>query len=159
MNFDTAFETLITHEGGYVNNPRDPGGETKYGISKRSYPAEDIPNLTLARARFIYKRDFWDTVRGDELPYDLAYNLFAGAVNSGRGQAVRWLQRAVRVADDGKFGPLTLAAVLAADLNLVVRRYNGERLKFMTDLSNWHDASRGWARRIANNLKGDGHNV
>ena len=68
MTFDEAFEILIGHEGGYVNDKRDPGGETKYGIAKRSYPNVDVRNLTRAQAVDIYRRDFWQRVRGDELP-------------------------------------------------------------------------------------------
>lgn len=151
-NFDRAFEELIGHEGDYVNDPRDPGGETKYGISKRSYPNEDIKNMTLARAKSIYKRDFWDKVRGDELPYDVAFNLFDGAVNSGVSQAVKWLQRSVFVTDDGKFGPRTMEAVLNSNPDRLVARFNGHRLDFMTDLGTWATFSKGWARRIAGNL-------
>lgn len=151
-SFERAFEAIIGHEGGYVNHPDDPGGETKYGITKRSYPKENIRGLTLERAREIYKRDFWDRIRGDELPYLIALNLFDAAVNSGRGQAVRWLQRAVGVADDGIFGPITLAAVLMADPAALAARFLGNRLKFMADLSTWKTFGKGWARRIANLL-------
>ena len=67
MNFDVAFEKLIGHEGGYVNDARDPGGETKYGISKRAYPDEDIAGLTLERAKQIYRRDCWARRIADNL--------------------------------------------------------------------------------------------
>jgi lysozyme family protein len=151
-NFDDAFEALIGHEGGYVNDSRDPGGETKFGVSKRSYPAVDIKALTLDGAKAIYKRDFWDKVRGDELPMPVAFNLFDGAVNSGPSQAIKWMQRAAEVADDGKLGPMTLAALLAAEPLLLAIRYNGHRLQFMTDRGTWDDFGKGWARRIARNL-------
>jgi lysozyme family protein len=151
-NFDDAFEALIGHEGGYVNDRRDPGGETKFGVSKRSYPAVDIKALTLDGAKAIYKRDFWDKVRGDELPMPIAFNLFDGAVNSGPAKSIMWMQRAADVADDGKLGPMTLAALLAGDPLLLAARYNGIRLKFMTDLSTWPTFGKGWARRIAGNL-------
>jgi len=159
MNFDVAFETLIGHEAGYVNHPSDPGGETKYGITKRTYPNEDIRNLTIERAKEIYKRDFWNKVKGDQLPYVVAFNFFDGAVNSGVSNSVRWLQRAssteeAPVADDGKFGPISLGAALRFDPEVLAARYNGERLQFMTNLSTWSIFGRGWARRIANNLKG-----
>lgn len=152
MSFDRAFEAVIGHEGGYVRDPRDPGGETKFGISKRSYPRENISGLTLARAKEIYRRDFWNKVRGDDLPYAVAVNLFDGAVNSGVGQAVRWLQRAAGVADDGIIGPITLRAALTADAEALAARFNGHRLQFMTDLSTWPTFGRGWARRVAANL-------
>lgn len=151
--FDSYFERLIGHEGGYVNNPKDPGGETRFGISKRSYPHLDIKNLTLAEAKAIYRRDYWDRMHGDRLPAGLAFDVFDTAVNSGIGQSIRFLQRAVGVADDGVIGPLTLGAVQRRDAESVQARFNGERLEFMAKLSTWDTFGRGWARRIASNLK------
>lgn len=151
MGFDEAFEKLIGHEGGYVNHPRDPGGETKFGITKRSYPREDIRNLTLERAKQIYKRDFWDKVHGDDLPYVVAFNLFDGAVNSGPSRAIKWMQEAAGVAADGIIGPQSLAAFHEGPEALAAR-YNGIRLRFMAGLSTWPTFGKGWARRIADNL-------
>lgn len=157
MTFDQAFDKLINHEGGYIFNPHDPGGETKFGISKRSYPHLDIHSLTLADAKTIYRRDFWDRAQCDKLAPDLAFDLFDGAVNSGIGQSIRWLQRAVGVADDGVVGPLTLASINREDDSSAIRaRYNGYRLDFMTRLSTWDVFGKGWARRIASNLQSVG---
>src|SRR5574343_326744 len=78
MTFDQAFDRLIGHEGGYVFDPHDPGGETKFGISKRAYPALDIAALTLADAKAIYRRDYWDGAQCDRLPPDLAFDRFNG---------------------------------------------------------------------------------
>ena len=157
MTFDQVFDKLISHEGGYVNDPHDPGGETKFGISKRSYPHLDIHSLTLADAKTIYRRDFWDRAQCDKLHPDLAFDLFDGAVNSGIGQAIRWLQRAVGVADDGVVGPLTLASINREnDTSAIRARYNGHRLDFMTRLSTWDVFGKGWARRIASNLQSVG---
>lgn len=154
MNFDTTFDKLISHEGGYVFDLRDPGGETKFGISKRSYPTLDIKALTLADAKAIYRRDFWDRAQCDKLPAALAFDVFDTAVNSGIGQAIRFLQRAVGVADDGVIGPLTLSALQRMnDDSAVLARFNGHRLDFMTRLSTWDVFGKGWARRIAANLQ------
>ena len=153
MNFDASFEKLIGHEGGYTAGKGDPGGETRYGVSKRSYPDEDIANLTLERAKAIYKRDFWDRAQCDKLPQALAFQVFDAAVNSGIGQSIRFLQRAVGVADDGQLGPLSIAAIQRRDTAELVARFNAERLEFMTKLSVWDTFGRGWARRIAANLK------
>ena len=152
MNFDIAFAKLIGHEGGYTSNPKDPGGETKFGISKRSYPAVDIADLTVDDAKAIYKHDFWDRAQCDRLPPDLAFQVFDGAVNSGIGNSIRWLQEAAGVAVDGVVGPLTLRKVGDMDTGIAIARYNGVRLKFMTSLSTWDVFGRGWARRIAANL-------
>lgn len=152
--FDQCFAMLVGHEGGYVNDPRDPGGETRYGISKRAYPDVDIRNLSLEQAKAIYKRDYWGRCRCDELPEGVAFDVFDAAVNSGPGQAIRWLQRAVGAADDGVIGPITLAAVRKYAPGVLRARYNGQRLDFMTQLSTWGAFGKGWARRIAANLKG-----
>ena len=111
MSFDRAFELLIGLEGGYVNDPNDPGGETKFGISKRAYPALDIVSLTAADAKQVYRRDYWDFVAGDALPWPLSYFVFDAAVNQGVAPAIRMLQQAVGVEADGVIGPRTLAAV------------------------------------------------
>ena len=152
MTFDIAFSKLIGNEGGYVNNPKDPGGETKFGISKRSYPNLDIVDLTLDDAKAIYKRDYWDRAQCDRLHPDLAFQVFDGAVNSGIGNSIRWLQEAAGVAVDGVVGPLTLRKVGDMEPSIIIARYNGVRLKFMTSLSAWDVFGRGWARRIATNL-------
>jgi lysozyme family protein len=152
--FDQCFDKLISHEGGYVNDPRDPGGETKFGISKRAYPQVDIKNLTLGAAKEIYNRDYWDRAQCDKLPPSVAYVLFDAAVNSGIGQAIRFLQRAVNVADDGVIGPMSIAAVTRLDAESVCARYIGQRLDFMTKLTTWDVYGKGWARRLADQLKG-----
>lgn len=161
MNFDQAFHTLLGHEGGFTEDPRDPGnwtggrvgaGElrgTKFGIAANTYPNEDIRNLTVDRAKEIYRRDFWNPVRADELPAEVRYAVFDAAVNSGVRQAARWLQRAVGVRDDGVIGPITLGAVRATDPQVLLRRMLSARLRFMTDLPTWPTFGRGWARRIA----------
>lgn len=150
--FQRAFERTVGHEGGYVNNPADPGGETKFGISKRSYPAEDIPNLTLERARQIYFRDFWNTTRCEYLPGFVSLELFDAAVNHGPKPAIRLVQRALRVTDDGVVGPVTIAAADAIHPAVFDARFNGERLMLYCALAGWPDFGRGWVRRVARNL-------
>lgn len=152
MNFDQAFDMVIDREAGYVNDPNDPGGETNYGISKRSYPHEDIRNMTLERAKWIYRRDFWKKAKCDELPWPVNFQVFDAAVNSGVRAAVKWLQKAVGVSADGVIGPKTLAAVRSHDPRCVSAWMLAYRLRFMTALKNWPHAGKGWARRIASNL-------
>ena len=153
MTFDGVFDRLIGHEGGYVNDPTDPGGETNWGISKRSYPNVDIKNLTRDGAKAIYRRDFWDRLKADTLHDGVAYQLFDFAVNSGIETAVRYLQRAVGVADDGHWGPASAAAAAAMSESDTIMGLNAERLDFMTRLQNWPNHGKGWARRIAGNLR------
>ena len=153
MNFQDAFDRLIGHEGGYTEGKDDPGGETNWGISKRSYPNIDIKNLTRDGAKAIYLRDFWNRIKGDKLYDGVAYQLFDFAVNSGIETAVRYFQRAIGVADDGHWGPLSQAAADAMSETDSLMLINAERLDFMTRLSNWPHASKGWSRRIAQNLR------
>ena len=151
--FDAAFKALIDHEGGYVNHPKDPGGETQFGITKRSYLHLNIRDLTLDDARAIYRRDFWDRLQCDALPLAARFQVFDAAVNSGPGNAARWLQAAAGVAQDGLIGPATRQAVDAMHPAALVARFNAARLLSMTSLSTWPTFGRGWARRIAANLQ------
>ena len=153
MNFDQAFDILLKHEGGFSDHPADRGGKTHYGITEAvarevGYRG-DMRELPLDLAKRIYKDRYWDAVRADELPEAVRYAVFDAAVNSGPRQAIRWLQRAVGVRDDGIIGPQTLAAVRAANPERLLRRFLSQRLRFMAGLPSWPAFGRGWARRIA----------
>lgn len=153
MNFDTAIERILAHEGGYVFNPRDPGGETQWGISKRSYPQVDIKALTRDGAKAIYERDFWRPVVETVADDALRYQLLDAAVNHGMGNAIRFLQRAVGVADDGHWGPVShgaLGRMDAADVHLL---FMAERFEFWCKLTTFDTFGRGWTRRGAQNLR------
>lgn len=152
MNFDEAFEKLIGHEGGYVNDPRDRGGETKFGISKRAYPLEDIANLTLDRAKLLYRRDYWGPAGCDAVPDGAKFDLFDTAVNSGVNAAIRILQKTVGETADGVLGPRTLQAVQSMPAERLSRWFNARRLLAMTDMPTWPAHGKGWARRVAANL-------
>lgn len=151
MNFDQAFERLLGHEGGYENDPRDPGGETNWGISKRAYPTVDIKALTQDGAKAIYRRDYWAPAHADELPDTVRFDVFDAAVNHGVSQSAKWLQRACGANPDGVIGAATVAAARAAGSQLAAH-FNGYRLQFYTDSGNWAVFGKGWARRVAANL-------
>jgi lysozyme family protein len=155
MNFDQAFKAVIEHEKGYVNDPDDPGGETNYGISKRAYPHLDIKNLSLGQAKVIYLHDYWNKLRLDQLPVPVRFDMFDMGVNSGLGNAAKILQRAVGVADDGVIGPKTVAAANNLDPQLLDKRFNGQRLMFLSDNKMWQKYGRGWVKRVAQNLLND----
>jgi lysozyme family protein len=153
MNFDVAFDRLIGHEGGFVDDPKDPGGETKFGISKRAYPKLDIRNLTIDQARAIYRTDYWNRVMADQYDGAIGFQLFDIGVNSGIGTAARLLQRAVGATEDGVVGAQTVAKVRAMPVAKVLMRLNAERLEYLTNIGGWGPFSRGWARRVAGNLR------
>lgn len=152
MNFDKAFDILLGHEGVLSDHPKDRGGLTKYGISQRAYPGEDIVNLTVERAKELYERDYWKPVGCDLVPDAIKFDLFDMAVNSGRAAAIRNLQRACGVSADGQLGPLTMKAIQGMDGTRLAARFNGYRLAFMATLREWPAFGRGWAGRIAANL-------
>lgn len=152
MLFEEIFDRLLGHEGNYSNDPSDPGGETKWGISKRSHPRLIIKELTREDAFNIYKAELWNIIEADNLSSSIAFQVFDFAVNSGINVAIRYLQRAVGVADDGYWGLVSKAAISKISDCDIIMRLNAERLDFMTRLKNWPTSSRGWARRIAQNL-------
>ncbi len=153
MNFDIAFDRVIGHEGGYVNHPNDPGGETNWGISKRSYPHLDIRNLTKLDAKAVYKRDFWDRIHGDKMPDGVAFQVFDFAVNSGIETAVRKLQKAIGVADDGIWGDVSQTVLNEMTESDIIMRFVAERLDFWRRLSTWSTFGNGWAGRAATDLR------
>lgn len=153
MMFETAIARVLGIEGGYTPGADDPGGETKWGISKRSYPDLDIKALTREEAVEIYRKDFWFKARCDLLPDSVAFQALDFAVNSGIVVATMALQRAAGVAADGVVGPVTLSALVRVSAHDLICLLLAERLEFMTGLSNWPLAGRGWARRVARDLR------
>lgn len=148
QNFDKAFSAVIDAEGGYVNDPKDPGGETKYGISKRRYPNEDIKSLTLARAKELYERDFWNEVSGDELPWPLALFVFDAAANQGPGAALTLLQKSLGVKQDGRLGPATRKALATANQRHICPLFMADRALRYTGTRNFDIYGRGWLKRL-----------
>jgi lysozyme family protein len=146
--FDRAFDLVIGAEGGYVNDPKDPGGETNFGISKRAYPTLDIKNLTIDDAKDIYERDYWRAASCDRLPDVVAVALFDSAVNQGIRQATRMLQRALSVNDDGVLGSVTIAAANKGNQNDLLISFCAERALHYASLSTFDTYGRGWMRRL-----------
>ena len=111
-------------------------------------------NFPLSEAKRIARKDYWDAVRADDMPDAVRFDLFDAAYNSHPTQATKWLQRAAGADDDGIIGPKTILAVRMADPHKLAARFNGHRLRFLTDLKTWPTFGRGWARRVADNLMG-----
>jgi lysozyme family protein len=157
MNFLTAFDKLLKHEGGYSDHAADPGGKTRYGVTEavaREFGYRgDMRELPIDLAQRIYKERYWDAVQAENLPPDVRYIVFDGAVNSGVVQSVKWLQRACGVHDDGVIGSVTIRAASTLHAEGLKRRILAQRLRFMAKLPNWPAFSRGWANRICDLLE------
>jgi lysozyme family protein len=156
LTFSEIFERLIGHEGGYVNHPKDPGGETNWGVTITTARANgytgSMRSMSKADAKEIYEKAFWQRARCDQYHSGIGFQLFDAAVNHGIGNAIRMLQRAVGVADDGAIGSITLTAINSMPLNDVILRFNAERLNFYTKLSTFSTFGKGWVNRVAGNL-------
>ncbi|MBK1690992.1 hypothetical protein CKO33_02250 [Ectothiorhodospira mobilis] len=145
--FATCVAQILDAEGGYVNDPRDPGGETNFGISKRAHPGVDIANLTRDGAAAIYRRDYWDAVSCGELPAPVDHVVFDAAVNQGTTAAVKTLQSALGVTPDGIVGPNTLGAVAEHDPHPLAERVLGYRAVRYARTDN-PAFLRGWFNRL-----------
>lgn len=148
-SFEKAIEFVLSFEGGYVDDPRDPGGETNFGISKRAYPSLDIKNLTRDEAIAIYKRDYWDACKCGQLPSPLALMVFDIAVNQGASTASHLLQEALGVKQDGIIGMVTISTALKANLKDALSKLMAARCQRYSTLKNIHLYGRGWFRRAA----------
>lgn len=157
--FEKAFAVVVGNEGGFTDNPSDPGNwtgkavgvgrlvGTRWGVSAAAYPGVDIARLTLDGARAIYRRDYWNKVRGDDLPPALALLVFDAAINNGPDRAARWLQTAVGAMPDGMVGSRTVALAHAAGREVMAEMV-AQRLAFMAGLPTWRTFGLGWARRL-----------
>ena len=156
-NFQEALKAILKHEGGFVNHPKDPGGMTNLGVTKKVWEEwvghevdeKTMRALTPEIVGPMYKAKYWDNVKCDDLPAGVDYCVFDAAINSGPGRAAKWLQAAVGVEPDGGIGPKTLQAVASMDANELVSAYNDRRLSFLHDLPTWNTFGKGWARRVA----------
>jgi lysozyme family protein len=151
--FETVVHMVLEHEGGYVDHKDDPGGRTKYGISQRAYPDVNIAELTEEDAADIYKRDYWDRIKGDDLPAGVACVVMDYAVNSGISRASKALQSVCGIANgDGVIGPHSLNAVWTTVKNTseeaVINAVTAQRQEFIRGLKIYETFGRGWERRI-----------
>ena len=156
-NWLNAFALMLKSEGGYVNNPADPGGMTNLGVTKatwenwvgRESDEAEMRGLIPEKVEPLYKKKYWDAVRSDELPVGLDYLLFDFAVNAGAGRAIKTLQTAVGVTPDGGFGPMTMAAVQAVDPVELIERFSQAKEDFYRSLNTFATFGKGWLNRVA----------
>ena len=156
QNWEIALKHILKWEGGYVNHPADPGGMTNLGVTKRVWeewtgkPAteQDMRGLTVDMVAPLYKKRFWDAIRGDDLPSGVDLCVFDCAVNAGVGRASRFLQQVVGVTADGAIGPRTLAAVTAMPADEIVEKFCDLREAHFKSLSTFNVFGKGWMRRL-----------
>ena len=160
-NYQKCLETILHHEGGYVNHPKDPGGETNLGVTKRVYESwvmendlnqKDMKDLLVEDVAPIYKQNYWDRVKGDQLPNGLDLCVFDFGVNAGTGRAAKYLQTMIGTVADGGIGPNTLKAlgnyVEENGLEQTIKNYQEARQEYYESLSTFETFGRGWTRRV-----------
>ena len=156
-NWPNAFALMLKSEGGYVNNPADPGGRTNLGVTQATWeswvgrPSDEaeMRSLTADKVESLYKKKYWDAVRGDELPVGLDYLVFDFGVNAGPGRAIKVMQSAVGVTPDGGFGPMTMAAVQAIDPVELIDKFSQAKEDFYRSLTQFPVFGKGWLNRVA----------
>ena len=155
-NYDKCLETILHHEGGYVNHPKDPGGETNLGVTKRVYEewggTKDMKDLLVEDVAPIYRKNYWDKLKGDDLPSGLDLCVFDFGVNAGPGRAAKYLQTMIGTVADGGIGPNTLKKVNEYvekhGLEVTIRDYQNRRQGYYESLSTFETFGRGWTRRV-----------
>jgi lysozyme family protein len=157
VNFAPSLSAVLVHEGGFVNNPRDPGGATNKGVTQAAYDdyrasqglrQQTVRNIATDEVSAIYEGRYWDAIRGDDLPSGVDYCCFDLAVNSGVSRAVRFLQAAVSVAQDGAIGPVTVAAASALPAAELIDAICDARQAFLERLPTFNTFGRGWTQRV-----------
>jgi lysozyme family protein len=154
-NFAKSLEAVLEHEGGYVDHPKDPGGRTNMGITQavyekylnRSVTEEEMKNIKIGDVRIIYKTNYWDKVKGDDLPSGVDFCVFDWAVNSGVSRSSKALQKIVGATSDGVIGPNTLKAVYSIDAQTIITKLTDDREAFYKKLSTFDTFGKGWLRR------------
>ena len=155
-NYDKCLETILHHEGGYVNHPKDPGGETNLGVTKRVYEdwggTKDMKDLTVEDVAPIYRKNYWDRMKCDEIPAGLDLCVFDFGVNAGTGRSAKYLQTMIGTVADGGIGPNTLRALDAyIDANGIegaIKNFQEARQGYYESLSTFETFGRGWTRRV-----------
>jgi len=161
VNYDKCLETILHHEGGYVNHPKDPGGETNLGVTKKVYQehggTKDMKDLLVEDVAPIYKKGYWDKMKGDELPGGLDLCVFDFGVNAGPGRAAKFLQQMIGTVVDGGIGPNTLAKleeyIRENGEHEAVNKYQEMRQKYYEKLSTFDTFGKGWTRRVEETTK------
>ena len=159
-NYQKCLAMILHHEGGYVNHPKDPGGMTNLGVTKRVYEdwvgysvsEHTMQYLTEEDVAPIYKKNYWDRIKADELPSGLDLCVFDFGVNAGTGRAAKYLQNLIGTVADGGIGPNTLRALAnyvdSEGVESAIKNYQAERQSYYEKLKTFETFGRGWTRRV-----------
>ena len=155
-NWRHCLEMILHHEGGYVDHPDDPGGETNLGVTKKVYEdwggTKDMKDLTVEDVEPIYLENYWNRVKGDDLPSGLDLCVFDFGVNAGTGRAAKYLQGMVGATQDGAIGPMTIEAVNRYcdehGVDQAIGEYQHKRQGYYEGLRHFATFGRGWTRRV-----------
>jgi lysozyme family protein len=156
-NWKQSFELMLKSEGGYVNHPSDPGGRTNLGVTQatwenwigRQSDESEMRSLTADKVEPMYRKKYWDAVRGDELKLGIDYLMLDYAVNAGAGRAIKTLQTSIGVAADGAFGPITMAAMKSYEPVKLIERFSQAKEDFYRSLNTFDVFGKGWLNRVA----------
>jgi lysozyme family protein len=156
-NYNEALKAILKHEGGFVNHPRDPGGMTNLGVTKKvweewvKHPVDEkaMRALTPELVSPMYKKKYWDAVKGDELPDGLDYLMFDFAINAGPGRAIKTMQKAIGTTPDGAIGPKTMQSLKEMNPAQLIEKFSVEKESFYRSLPTFQTFGKGWLRRVA----------
>ena len=160
-NYQACLEMILHHEGGYVNHPKDPGGETNLGVTKRVYESwvmendlhqKDMKDLKVEDVAPIYEKNYWDRMKCDDIPSGLDLCVFDFGVNAGTGRSAKYLQRMIGTVADGGIGPNTLRALAnyidSEGVETAINKFQEARQSYYESLSTFETFGRGWTRRV-----------
>ena len=164
-NWDKSFDMVIAHEGGFTNDERDPGnklpdgrkGSTMLGCTQANWEKyighqvtqDDMKALKKEDVKPLYKRDYWDAVKGDNLPAGVDYAVFDFAINAGSSAARKMIQKALGVTADGAIGPATMKAIQEADALELLEKFSHSKEAFYKSLPTFGTYGKGWLKRVA----------
>lgn len=156
-NFERSLALVLKSEGGYVHHVLDPGGRTNLGVTQRVWEdwvdrdatEAEMRGLTPDLVAPLYKKNYWDTCKCDELPQGVDYAVFDAAVNMGRSRAAKLLQAALGVTVDGSIGKDTIAAATAADPAELLKAFSLGKEAFYQSLLTFPTFGKGWLNRVA----------
>jgi lysozyme family protein len=155
-NFKTCLDLVLKSEGGYVNNPADPGGMTNLGVTKRVWEEftghgadeKEIRNLTPEKVAPLYEQKYWRPCYGEVLPRGLDFVVFSMAINAGPGRSIKLLQSAIGCVPDGSIGPTTRSLISASNTATLIAKFSEARREYYKSLKTFPIFGKGWLNRV-----------